>query len=82
MIPMMVRVLRETKTSKGDSPEDDATLTALVEDFVMTLNGKQTIYQMIRLAEEVEKRGGKPVRGRLSKMVRRYEARPVSSPFQ
>ncbi|MBN1443590.1 MAG: HAD family hydrolase, partial [Planctomycetes bacterium] len=29
-------------------------------DFVMELNGKQTIYQMIRLAEEVSKRGGTP----------------------
>src|SRR5262249_32808275 len=56
MIPMMVEVLRATGTS-----EDDAALTAHVEDFVMRLNGRQTIYQMIQLAEEVEKRGGKPL---------------------
>ncbi|MSQ94737.1 MAG: HAD family hydrolase [Gemmataceae bacterium] len=56
MIPMMVEVLRATGT-----PEDDATLTASVEDFVMRLNGRQTIYQMMQLAEEVQKRGGKPL---------------------
>ncbi len=55
MIPMMVEVLRETAT-----PEDGATLIAVVEDFVMRLNGRQTIYQMIQLAEEVHKRGGRP----------------------
>jgi len=56
MIPMMVEVLRATGTS-----EDDATLTVQVEDFVMRLNGRQTIYQMIQLAEEVTKRGGRPL---------------------
>lgn len=56
MIPMMVAALRETGTS-----EDDATLTAHVEEFVMRLNGRQTIYQMIQLAEEVKKRGGQPL---------------------
>ena len=56
MIPMMVSVLKETGT-----PEDDAALTAHVEDFVMRLNGRQTIYQMIQLAEEVKKRGGQPL---------------------
>jgi phosphoglycolate phosphatase-like HAD superfamily hydrolase len=56
MIPMMVGVLRETGTR-----ESDAELTAAVEEFVMRLNGRQTIYQMIQLAEEVEKRGGRPL---------------------
>jgi phosphoglycolate phosphatase len=56
MIPMMVDVLGETGTS-----EDPATLTAAVEDFVMRLNGRQTIYQMIQLADEVRKRGGTPL---------------------
>lgn len=56
MIPMMVEVLRGTGTS-----ETDAELHAAVEDFVMRLNGKQTIYQMIQLAEEVKKRGGTPL---------------------
>lgn len=56
MIPLMVEVLRATGTR-----ESDAELTAHVEDFVMRLNGRQTIYQMIQLAEEVTKRGGKPL---------------------
>jgi phosphoglycolate phosphatase-like HAD superfamily hydrolase len=55
MIPMMVGVLRETGT-----PETDVELTAAVEDFVMSLNGRQTIYQMIQLADEVRRRGGRP----------------------
>ncbi len=56
MIPMMVAVLRETGTG-----ETEAELTAAVDEFVMRLNGKQTIYQMIQLAEEVRRRGGKPL---------------------
>jgi len=56
MIPMMVAVLKETGTS-----EDEPTLTKHVEDFVMRLNGRQTIYQMIQLAEEVKRRGGQPL---------------------
>src|SRR6202020_1826880 len=35
-------------------------LAALVRNFVMELNGKQTIYQMIRLADEITARGGTP----------------------
>src|SRR5262249_14752361 len=56
MIPMMVEVLRETGTR-----ETDAELTTTVEDFVMRLNGRQTVYQMIQLAEEVRGRGGQPL---------------------
>jgi phosphoglycolate phosphatase-like HAD superfamily hydrolase len=56
MIPMMTAVLRETGTA-----ETDAVLTAAVEEFVMRLNGRQTIYQMIQLADEVRKRGGTPL---------------------
>jgi len=56
MIPMMVEVLRQTGTS-----ESEPQLTRHVEDFVMRLNGKQTIYQMIQLAEEVRQRGGQPL---------------------
>src|SRR5437016_9730023 len=56
MIPMMVEALRATGTA-----EHDAALTAHVEDFVMRLNGRQTIYQMIQLAEEVKKRGATPL---------------------
>jgi phosphoglycolate phosphatase-like HAD superfamily hydrolase len=56
MMPMMVEVLRETGTR-----ESDAELHTAVDDFVMRLNGKQTIYQMIQLADEVRKRGGTPL---------------------
>ena len=55
MVPMMVEVLQATGTR--ESPQS---LHDLVFEFVMQLNGKQTIYQMIRLAEEVCKRGGSP----------------------
>ncbi|HEV3444509.1 MAG TPA: HAD family hydrolase [Gemmataceae bacterium] len=55
MIPMMVEVLRATGTR-----ETDRELTAVVEDFVMRLNGRQTIYQMMQLAEEVRRRGATP----------------------
>lgn len=56
MIPMMVEFLQATGTA-----ETPAELTACVEEFVMRLNGKQTIYQMIHLAEEIQKRGGRPL---------------------
>ncbi len=56
MIPMMVDVLRRTGTAET---EDE--LAARVEEFVMRLNGRQTIFQMIQLAEEVTKRGGTPL---------------------
>src|SRR5205807_1273794 len=56
MIPMMVDVLRDTGTN-----ETDVELHTAVEDFVMRLNGRQTIYQMIHLAEEVRRRGGAPL---------------------
>lgn len=55
MIPLMVEVLRGTGTS-----ETPAQLHTVVEDFVMRLNGRQTIYQMMQLADEVRKRGGRP----------------------
>jgi phosphoglycolate phosphatase-like HAD superfamily hydrolase len=55
MIPMMVEILAATGTS-----ETKGELHAHVEEFVMRLNGKQTIYQMIQLAEEISQRGGTP----------------------
>jgi len=55
MVPMMVEILAELKTG-----ESEAELRAVVEEFVGRLTGKQTIYQMIALAEEVRKRGGTP----------------------
>lgn len=56
MIPMMVDILTETGTA-----ETREQLHAIVEDFVMRLNGRQTIYQMMQLADEVAKRGGHPL---------------------
>jgi phosphoglycolate phosphatase-like HAD superfamily hydrolase len=56
MVPMMVEILAELKT--GEKEED---LQALVDGFVARLTGEQTIYQMIELAQQVEKRGGKPL---------------------
>lgn len=53
MIPMMVEVLAETGTT-----ETRDELHGCVDEFVMRLNGKQTIYQMIQLADEVTKRAG------------------------
>src|SRR5260221_5830441 len=56
MIPMMVDVLRDTGTGESNTELADA-----VEEFVMRLNGRQTIYQMMQLADEVRRRGGKPL---------------------
>jgi phosphoglycolate phosphatase len=55
MVPMMVEILEACPRR-----EDHAEIERLVIDFVDHLTGKQTIYQMIRLAEEVQKRGGSP----------------------
>jgi phosphoglycolate phosphatase-like HAD superfamily hydrolase len=55
MVPMMVEILAATGTE-----EPQERLAAVARDFVTELTGKQTIYQMIRLAEEVRKRGGTP----------------------
>lgn len=53
MVPMMVEYLQETGTN--ESPEE---LEKVCSKFVAELTGKQTIYQMIQLAEEISKRGG------------------------
>lgn len=55
MIPMMVEILMNTPYH--ESKEE---LIVIVTDFVTILTGKQTIYQMIRLCEEIEKRGKTP----------------------
>ncbi len=55
MIPMMVSHLAATPTE-----ETEEQLRTVVEDFVARLTGRQTIYQMIQLADEVTRRGGKP----------------------
>ena len=56
MVPMMTGLLAELKT--GESAED---LTAVVEEFVWRLTGKETIYQMISLADAIKTRGGTPL---------------------
>jgi phosphoglycolate phosphatase len=56
MVPMMVEILVNLKTG-----ESEAELQTVVEDFVWRLTGKETIYQMIALAEAIEARGGKPL---------------------
>jgi phosphoglycolate phosphatase len=56
MIPMMVEHL-----ARAPAAESRDELRPRVEEFVMRLNGKQTIYQMIQLAEEIKKRGGSPL---------------------
>jgi phosphoglycolate phosphatase-like HAD superfamily hydrolase len=53
MVAMMVDVLLETPRR-----EEEAELESIVKDYVTRLTGKQTVYQMIQLAEEVRKRGG------------------------
>ena len=56
MIPMMVEILAATPRAEGREA-----LASHVEEFVMRANGRQTIYQMIQLAEEVKARGGVPL---------------------
>src|SRR5262245_3831548 len=53
MIPMMIEVLGELNTG-----ETEAELRSVIEDFVWRLTGKETLYQMIELAEQVRRRGG------------------------
>ncbi len=76
MIPRMVQILLQTP--RHESEEE---LTRTVTQFVTRLTGKQTIYQMIQLAEEVKKRGGTPLdaldykRDYLSRLWARIEGR-------
>lgn len=53
MVPMMVEELM-----KAPGHEGEAALHEHVREFVYLLTGKDTIFQMIRLAEEVSGRGG------------------------
>ncbi len=54
MVPMMLEEL--VKLGTGES---EVELSGVVEEFVGRLTGKQTIYQMMALVDEIEKRGGK-----------------------
>ncbi|OGD21373.1 MAG: haloacid dehalogenase [Candidatus Aminicenantes bacterium RBG_16_63_16] len=55
MVSMMTEEILATGTK--ESPED---ISRHCHEFVMRLNGKQTIYQMIGLAGEIRERGGQP----------------------
>jgi phosphoglycolate phosphatase len=54
MVPMFVEVIPRLP---GETDQD---VERMVFDDIMRLNGKQTIYQMIQLAERIEERGGQP----------------------
>ena len=56
MIPYFIEVLEAAPMA-----EDHNSIEKIVTDFVDFLTGKQTIFQCIRLDEEVQKRGGKAV---------------------
>lgn len=56
MVPMMVEILLQTP--RHESEEE---LRSVVVEYVDRLTGKQTIYQMIQLCEEIQKRGGTPL---------------------
>jgi phosphoglycolate phosphatase-like HAD superfamily hydrolase len=55
MIPYFIEELRKTPEAEGEEG-----VTVCVRDFVDFLTGKQTIYQCIRLTEEIQARGGMP----------------------
>lgn len=55
MVPMMVEELLALHTG-----ESEAALEAIVKEFVGRLTGKQTIYQMMALCDEITRRGGTP----------------------
>jgi phosphoglycolate phosphatase-like HAD superfamily hydrolase len=55
MTALMLDELRRTGAAEGDGA-----LAAVVEGIVVGLNGRPTVVQMQRLAEEVARRGGRP----------------------
>lgn len=54
MIPMFLEYLPRLDRESEDAARQ------LVTDDIMRLNGKQTIYQMMQLAERIKERGGSP----------------------
>ena len=54
MIPMFMEMLPRR------AGEADAEICQLMTDDIMRLNGKQTIYQMMQLADRIRERGGEP----------------------
>lgn len=55
MEAMMVELLMDTPEHETESD-----IKSIVKEFITELTGKQTIYQMIRLCEEIAMRGGQP----------------------
>lgn len=68
MNAMMVEAL--VRTGSGESETE---LAILVEDFVMALNGRPAIFQMARLVEEIQARGG--TAGLPATYLREYDER-------
>ena len=56
MVPLCLEQLETLGTG-----ESRAELLSVVEDFVWRLTGKETIYQMMALAEAIRARGGQPL---------------------
>ena len=56
MVPLCVEQLVALNTG-----EPEAALAAIVEEFVWRLTGKETIYQMMALAQAIRDRGGQPL---------------------
>jgi phosphoglycolate phosphatase len=54
MVPMFEEMLPDRASESADAKR------ALLLDDIMRLNGKQTIYQMIQLADRIRERGGTP----------------------
>ena len=54
MLPMFVEMLPHREDDTEES------VRKMLLDDIMKLNGKQTIYQMIQLAERIKERGGTP----------------------
>ena len=64
MVPLCLEQLAALGT--GESP---AQLTSVVQDFVWKLTGKETIYQMMALADAIRERGGRPLDPREYKKI-------------
>ncbi|MBV9406159.1 MAG: HAD family hydrolase [Acidobacteriaceae bacterium] len=56
MVPMCVEQLAASSTGESENA-----LLEVVEEFVWRLTGKETLYQMMALAEAIRERGGQPL---------------------
>lgn len=64
MVPVCVEQLAALKTGEGE-----AELREVVLEFVSRLTGKETIYQMMALADAIRERGGEPQDARVYKKL-------------